>query len=165
MPLPKSPTIENYFPVREVSEKSKKEKDNEAPIFDMLFWWTRKPLTACRAVIGGAITEMNPEEFKRAIALERDRPYEVNPSIKVEGIKLLDPFAGGGSIPFEALRMGIDITAVELLPVAYITYLINNRRSPRKKRSIAVGGLSSQQKKERSTMQTDLGHVYQYDNV
>ena len=120
MPLPKSPTIENYFPVREVSEKSKKEKDNEAPIFDMLFWWTRKPLTACRAVIGGAITEMNPEEFKRAIALERDRPYEVNPSIKVEGIKLLDPFAGGGSIPFEALRMGIDITAVELLPVAYI---------------------------------------------
>ena len=120
MSLPKSPTIEKYFPVREVSEKSRREKAKGAPIFDMLFWWTRKPLTACRAVIAGAVTDMDPERFKRAIALERDRPYEVNPSIRVEGIKLLDPFAGGGSIPFEALRMGIDVTAVELLPVAYI---------------------------------------------
>jgi len=120
MSLPKSPTIEKYFPVREVSEKSRREKAKGVPISNMLFWWTRKPLTACRAVIAGVATDMDPEKFKRAIALDRDRPYEVNTSIRVEGIKLLDPFAGGGSIPFEALRMGIDVTAVELLPVAYV---------------------------------------------
>ena len=31
---------------------------------------------------------------------------------------LLDPFAGGGSIPFEAMRYGLSTTANELNPVA-----------------------------------------------
>jgi putative DNA methylase len=35
--------------------------------------------------------------------------------------RLLDPFAGFGSIPLEALRLGIgEVMAVELLPTAYV---------------------------------------------
>lgn len=37
--------------------------------------------------------------------------------------KILDMFAGGGSIPLEALRIGCDAYAVELNPVAYIILL------------------------------------------
>lgn len=37
--------------------------------------------------------------------------------------KVLDMFAGGGSIPLEALRLGCDAYAVELNPVAYIILL------------------------------------------
>src|SRR3990167_2068110 len=37
--------------------------------------------------------------------------------------KILDMFAGGGSIPLEALRLGCDAYAVELNPVAYIVLL------------------------------------------
>jgi len=37
-----------------------------------------------------------------------------------EGKRLLDPFAGFGSIPLEAMRLGLKATAVELLPTAYI---------------------------------------------
>ena len=33
---------------------------------------------------------------------------------------LLDPMAGGGSIPFEALRLGLPVIAGELNPVAYV---------------------------------------------
>ena len=33
--------------------------------------------------------------------------------------KLLDPFAGGGAIPFEAMRLGCDVTAVDINPVAW----------------------------------------------
>lgn len=33
---------------------------------------------------------------------------------------MLDPFAGFGSIPLEGLRLGLDVTAVELLPTTYI---------------------------------------------
>jgi putative DNA methylase len=118
---PKSLTIEKFFPVREVSAKSMREKDRAPPIFEMLFWWTRKPLIACRAAIAGAVSDLDDsEEFKKAIALDKERPYEENPRIRAEGVKLLDPFAGGGSIPFEALRMGMDVTAIELLPVAYV---------------------------------------------
>jgi putative DNA methylase len=32
----------------------------------------------------------------------------------------LVPFAGFGSIPLEGLRLSLDVTAVELLPVAYV---------------------------------------------
>ena len=61
-----------------------------------------------------------------------DRAFTVNPApenLEVLGdllrsvwgrqrLTLLDPFAGGGSIPFEALRYGFDTRAVELNPVA-----------------------------------------------
>ena len=33
--------------------------------------------------------------------------------------KVLDPFAGGGAIPFEAMRLGCDVTAVDINPVAW----------------------------------------------
>ena len=33
--------------------------------------------------------------------------------------KLLDPFAGGGAIPLEAMRLGCDVTAVDINPVAW----------------------------------------------
>jgi adenine-specific DNA methylase len=35
-------------------------------------------------------------------------------------VMVLDPMAGGGSIPYEALRLGLDVVAGELNPVAYI---------------------------------------------
>ena len=33
--------------------------------------------------------------------------------------KVLDPFAGGGAIPLEAIRLGCDVTAVDINPVAW----------------------------------------------
>lgn len=33
--------------------------------------------------------------------------------------KVLDPFAGGGAIPFEAMRLGCEVTAVDINPVAW----------------------------------------------
>ncbi len=38
-----------------------------------------------------------------------------------ENLTILDPFAGGGSIPFEALRLGLDVIANDLNPVAVTT--------------------------------------------
>ncbi|HBL53863.1 MAG TPA: hypothetical protein DDZ34_07545 [Syntrophaceae bacterium] len=34
--------------------------------------------------------------------------------------KVLDPFAGGGAIPLEAMRLGCDVTAADLNPVAWL---------------------------------------------
>ena len=34
-------------------------------------------------------------------------------------LKVLDPFAGGGAIPLEAMRLGCDVTAADLNPVAW----------------------------------------------
>lgn len=38
-----------------------------------------------------------------------------------ENLTILDPFAGGGSIPFEALRLGMNVIANDLNPVAVTT--------------------------------------------
>ncbi|ABN69683.1 putative DNA methylase [Staphylothermus marinus F1] len=100
----------------------------------MVFWWTRKPLITARAVIAGSIIpadKIDPEAFKQNILrLDKNTPHRFNPSFQGElaGLKklfketsLLDPFAGFGSIPLEALRLGVGkVTAVELLPTAVV---------------------------------------------
>jgi hypothetical protein len=37
--------------------------------------------------------------------------------------RVLDPFAGGGAIPLEALRLGCDTQAIDLNPVAHLIEL------------------------------------------
>jgi len=90
----------------------------------MVFWWTRKPLISARAIIAGCLlpADTNPSEFLKAIGIGgKSKAAHRNELLyRFEGIRLLDPFAGFGSIPLEAMRMGIDATAVELLPTAYI---------------------------------------------
>ncbi len=34
--------------------------------------------------------------------------------------RVLDPFAGGGAIPLEAMRLGCEVTAVDINPVAWL---------------------------------------------
>jgi putative DNA methylase len=113
------------FPWREVSEASAVEKGpGRPPHWEMVFWWTRKPLISARAIIAGCLlpADTNPSEFLRAIGIGgKSKAAHRNELLyRFEGIRLLDPFAGFGSIPLEAMRMGIDATAVELLPTAYI---------------------------------------------
>ncbi|NJE13750.1 DUF1156 domain-containing protein [Thermococcus sp. LS2] len=122
--------IENPdFPIREVNEKSEKEKGPaRPPYWEMVFWWTRKPLIGARAIIAASLLpyDIDPDRFKRAVGLYEKTPHRVNPKIPQDwgkyfnGKKLLDPFAGFGSIPLEGLRIGLDVTAVELLPTAYV---------------------------------------------
>jgi putative DNA methylase len=58
---------------------------------------------------------------------EAKSPHRENPRVspqlkeRFSKVKLLDPFAGFGSIPLEAMRLGIgEVVAVELLPTAYV---------------------------------------------
>ena len=118
------------FPINEVNEASAKEKQGggRPPPWEMVFWWTRKPLASARAVIAAALLpdDINPEGFISNLKLNQKVAHRYNPTIPpewrkyFEGKKLLDPFAGFGSIPLEALRLGLSATAVELLPTAYI---------------------------------------------
>jgi adenine-specific DNA methylase len=49
-----------------------------------------------------------------------DRAFEVAPVLPATPMVVLDPSAGGGSIPFEALRLGNSVIANELNPVAAV---------------------------------------------
>jgi len=112
------------FPFPEVSEASRVEKGpGRPPHWEMIFWWTRKPLISARAVIAGSLLpdETSKTEFLHNIGIGvKKTAHNIKPSYHFEGVKLLDPFAGFGSIPLEALRLGLDAVAVELLPTTYV---------------------------------------------
>jgi len=118
------------FPISLVNDKSEGEKQGggRPPFWEMVFWWTRKPLIGARAVIAGSLLPSNvtKRDFILYMKLNKKTPHRFNPEIPnvwrkyFEGKKVLDPFAGFGSIPLEGLRLGLDVTASELLPTAYI---------------------------------------------
>jgi putative DNA methylase len=113
------------FPWREVSEASAVEKGpGRPPHWEMVFWWTRKPLISARAIIAGCLLPENtpPKAFLRSIGIggKKRAAHNNPPAYRFNGVRLLDPFAGFGSIPLEGARLGLDATAVELLPTAYV---------------------------------------------
>lgn len=132
--------IETFLPVDEISAEAKKEKNGRAPTFEMHYWWTRKPLITARAAVLGALlpADFDPQEFKKLLGLEyvnstgkRAHNYDI-PLERIEQLKkeykkvwgdvptVLDPFAGGGSIPFEAMRVGVHAIANDYNPVAHL---------------------------------------------
>jgi len=103
-------------------------------------WYSRKPLSFSRASVLASIlpAEISLEEFEYLLGLEPGKEiklYKTPPSSvrikkvhdyceKVWGNRtptILDAFAGGGSIPFEAARYGLNVLASDLNPVAVVT--------------------------------------------
>jgi putative DNA methylase len=112
------------FPYPKISEASAVEKGpGRPPHWEMVFWWTRKPLISARAVIAGCLLPENtrPSEFLRSIGIGVEKAaHKVQPKLRFEGVKLLDPFACFGSIPLEGMRLGLSVAACDLLPVGYV---------------------------------------------
>ena len=46
-------------------------------------------------------------------------PGEIRKAYGGRAPKVLDPFAGGGAIPLEAMRLGCEVTAMDINPVAW----------------------------------------------
>ncbi len=111
-------------------------------------WWSRKPLAAARAVLFASLVDdpsSRPERWPtvEAQTAERERLFgiierlvrweninnsdllaeahaEIADSCDGELPTMLDPFAGGGSIPLEAQRLGLKAVASDLNPVAVL---------------------------------------------
>lgn len=130
--------IESDFPVKEVSDESAREKNiRHGHISTLHIWWARRPLASSRASIYAALTpepKDEEERLKRAqfisnlskwenslnkALIERARE-EILKANNGKPPKVLDPFAGGGSIPLEALRLGCETYASDLNPVAVL---------------------------------------------
>lgn len=139
--------IEVALPLEAINKESAREKSiRHGHPSTLHLWWARRPLAAARAVIWSSLVDdpsSHPEEFptEEAQAAERERLFRIleklvvwensnNPDVldeaKAEIMKstggnppaLLDPFAGGGAIPLEAQRLGLEAHAHDLNPVA-----------------------------------------------
>lgn len=63
----------------------------------------------------GKVLNIDPEDL-----YGYDRAFKNSPQIAAKPLVILDPTAGGGSIPFEALRLGHHVIANDLNPVATV---------------------------------------------
>jgi len=130
--------IEADFPLRTVSEESVREKNiRHGHISTLHIWWARRPLAASRATALAALLPDDPERHEELLAFVRDiAPWEVVSNGNAPQIekarerireafggrapRVLDPFAGGGAIPLEALRLGCETYALDYNPVAVL---------------------------------------------
>ncbi|NJR57253.1 MAG: DUF1156 domain-containing protein [Acaryochloris sp. CRU_2_0] len=139
--------IEDFIPIREISAESA----YKGSISKLHLWWARRPLVASRAAVFASLVEA-PETHQKRSALtkamielcEREvgkdvvdkakktileahrRRLGLSETISLDKVpppKVLDMFAGGGAIPLEALRLGCEVYAVDLNPVAHIIEL------------------------------------------
>lgn len=139
--------IEVALPLDDINAASAREKSiRHGHPSTLHLWWARRPLAAARAVIWSSLVDdpsAHPEEFPTAEeqAAERERLFnilrelvvwensndervldaakaEIMKSMGDELPPLLDPFAGGGAIPLEAQRLGLEAYAQDLNPVA-----------------------------------------------
>ena len=75
---------------------------------------------AARKALERLLVELSSEEWPdRPELLERARDL-IRQAHGGRAPRVLDPFAGGGSMPLEALRLGCDAVALDLNPVAYL---------------------------------------------
>lgn len=139
--------IEVTLPLEVINAEAAREKSiRHGHPSTLHLWWARRPLAAARAVIWSSLVddpsahpELYPTEetqnaerqrlftiLEKLVKWENSNDPEVLDAAKAEILRstnnnppaLLDPFAGGGAIPLEAQRLGLEAHAHDLNPVA-----------------------------------------------
>src|SRR5215813_4006900 len=145
----KKKLIEVALPLEAINRESAREKSiRHGHPSTLHLWWARRPLAACRAVLFASLVDdpsSHPEQFPTEEAQERERQRlfriieklvkwensgnelvleqarsEIRRSCNGNPPPVLDPFCGGGSIPLEAQRLGLETYASDLNPVAVL---------------------------------------------
>ena len=147
--LPKRKLIEVALPLETINRESAREnyiyKGNPSSVHK---WWAQRPLATARAVLFAQLVDdpsSHPARFptEDAQRAERERLHNIIEKLVVwenmgnQGLlaeahaeilkstggnppAILDPFAGGGTIPLEAQRLGLAAHAADLNPVAVL---------------------------------------------
>ncbi|EHI39102.1 hypothetical protein OPAG_08352 [Rhodococcus opacus PD630] len=149
MSAPKRKLIEVGIPLKVINEESAREKSiRHGHPSTLHMWWARRPLAAARAVLFAQLVDdpsSHPDRFPtdEAVIEERARLHELMEQLSLwknsnneqllatahqkilestggNPPAILDPFAGGGTIPLEAQRLGLEAHASDLNPVAVL---------------------------------------------
>lgn len=147
--MPTRKLIEVALPLDAINKEAAREKSiRHGHPSTLHLWWARRPLAACRAVLFASLVDdpsSHPDQFpteedqqrererlfgiiERLVKWENAHNEDVLREAHSEILKhtnghpppVYDPFAGGGSIPLEAQRLGLEAHASDLNPVAVL---------------------------------------------
>lgn len=104
--------IEESFPIVEINRLAVPERNAFKPIYQMHKWFARRASCVFRAILLGA---MKPVGTDIMAEFYKDHTHDPDTT----GVRILDPFMGGGTTVVEALRMGCHVTGIDLNPVAW----------------------------------------------
>jgi putative DNA methylase len=145
----KKKLIEVALPLEAINKEAAREKSiRHGHPSTLHLWWARRPLAACRAVLFASLVDdpsSHPEEFPTEADQDRERQRlfrlleelvkwensnnraildaahkEILKSTGGNPPPVYDPFCGGGSIPLEAQRLGLEAHGSDLNPVAVL---------------------------------------------
>ncbi len=141
--------IEVALPLEAINRESAREKSiRHGHPSTLHLWWARRPLAACRAILFASLVDdpsSHPDQFPSEDdqEVERQRLFRIiEELVKWENTtnetvldaaraeimrscdgnppSVYDPFCGGGSIPLEAQRLGLEAHGSDLNPVAVL---------------------------------------------
>lgn len=141
--------IEVALPLEAINREAAREKSiRHGHPSTLHLWWARRPLAACRAVLFAQLVDdpsSHPDRFPTEEDQDRERQRlfelierlvkwensndnrvldearaKIRASLDSDLPPVLDPFAGGGAIPLEAQRLGLEALAGDLNPVAVL---------------------------------------------
>ncbi len=141
--------IEVALPLEDINREAAREKSiRHGHPSTLHLWWARRPLAAARAVLFAQLVDdpsAHPDRYPtlEAQAARREELFDIirdlvkwensnNEAVLRKARKeiwdscdghpppILDPFAGGGTIPLEAQRLGLEAHASDLNPVAVL---------------------------------------------
>ena len=154
--MPRKKLIETVLPVMAINREAEREKKARSGLpSNVHMWWSRRSMAAARSVLFASCVDdpaEHPELFstKQAQSRERQRLCKLTEALclleNASNRELLsvaqqeilrysegrlpavfDPFVGGGAIPVEAQRLGLNTESSDLNPVAVmITKLVSD---------------------------------------
>lgn len=176
--MPNKKLIEVALPLEAINAESAREKAiRHGHPSTLHLWWARRPLATARAVIWASLIDdpsSHPELFpteedqnaerqrlfailQKLVVWENSNDEQLLQETRAEIAKytdhaplaVLDPFAGGGAIPLEAQRLGLESHAHDLNPVAVMINKAMIEIPPR------FAGLAPVHPQEQKSVRTD----------
>lgn len=135
--------IERDFDIPFIANLSSREKQiqqNYRPLIAVHKWFARRPGTLFRGLI---LSEFGSLPL-------RDAFYACN---NFKGLKIADPFMGGGTPLLEANRVGCDVIGIDINPMSY--WIVKQEIE-----HIDLEAYENTARQLRSALERDLGHYY-----
>lgn len=103
--------LESNFPALTISQLAEADRRSKDPAYAAHRWWARRPPTVMRALLLAAAlkADTSHEEFWNH--------YASNAKL-LTGMRVHDPFMGGGSTLIEAARLGAEVSGTDVDPIA-----------------------------------------------
>ena len=136
--------IERAFDIPFVADLALREKQiqqNYRPIIAVHKWFARRPGTLFRALL---LSEFSKVPLREAF-------YQPN---RLDGLRIADPFMGGGTPLIEANRVGCDVIGYDINPMAY--WIVKQEIE-----HLDLGDYQEASRELRSALETRIGYLYQ----